>query len=54
MLEIVLTPKILGPPEIGALGLSLFSLVVNPPLQQAHNRLWEKANENVANQRKHN
>jgi len=29
MLEIVLTPKILGPPKIGALGLSLFSLMVN-------------------------
>jgi len=32
MLEIVLTPKILGPPEIGALDLSLFSLMVNPHL----------------------
>jgi len=32
MLEIVLTPKILGPPEIGALRLSLFSLMANPRL----------------------
>jgi len=32
MLEIVLTPKILGPPELGALGSSLFSLMVNPRL----------------------
>jgi len=32
MLEIVLTPEILGPPKIGAQGLSLFSLVVNPRL----------------------
>jgi len=32
MLEIVLTPKILGPREIGALGLSLFSLMVNQRL----------------------
>ena len=28
MLEILLTPKILGPPKSGALGLSLFSLMV--------------------------
>jgi len=53
MLEIVLTPTILGPHEIGALGLSLFSLMINPRLQQAHNRLPEKVNKNVANQRKH-
>jgi len=32
MLEIVLTPKILGPPKSGALGLNLFSLLVNPRL----------------------
>jgi len=32
MLEIVLTPKILDPQESGALGLSLFSLMVNPRL----------------------
>jgi len=30
MLEIVLTREILGPPKSGALGLSLFSLMVNP------------------------
>jgi len=30
MLKIVLTPKILRPPAIGGLGLSLFSLMVNP------------------------
>ena len=30
----VLTPKILGPPKIGALGLSLYSLMVNPRLPQ--------------------
>jgi len=29
MLEIVLTPEILGPFKIGGLGLSLFSLMVN-------------------------
>jgi len=29
MLEIVFTSKIVGPQEIGALGLSLFSLMVN-------------------------
>jgi len=29
-LEIVLTLKILGPPQNGALGLSLFSLMENP------------------------
>jgi len=29
MLEIVLTPKILGSPKSGALGLSLFSLMKN-------------------------
>jgi len=32
MLEIVFVPKILGPHEIGALGLSLFCRVVNPRL----------------------
>jgi len=32
MLEILLTPENLGPPEIGALGLSLSSLRVNPRL----------------------
>jgi len=32
MLQIVLTPKILGPSEIGALGLSLFGVMVNPRL----------------------
>jgi len=32
MLEIVLTPKILGPPKSGALGLTLFSLMINPRL----------------------
>ena len=32
MLEVVSTPKILGPPDIGGLGLSLFSLMVNPCL----------------------
>jgi len=32
MLEIVLTPKILGPPKSGALVLSLFCLMVNPRL----------------------
>jgi len=32
MLEIVLTPHIFEPPKIGALGLSLFSLMVNPRL----------------------
>jgi len=34
MLEIVLTPKIFGPPKSGALGLSLFSLMLNPRLCQ--------------------
>jgi len=29
ILEIVLTPKMLGPPKSGALDLSLFSLMVN-------------------------
>jgi len=33
MLEIVLTPKILVPREIGGLGLSLSSLMVNPHLR---------------------
>jgi len=33
MLEIVLTPKILGPPQSGTLGLSVFSLMVNPRLK---------------------
>jgi len=32
MLEIVRTPKILGSPKSGALGLSLFSLMINPRL----------------------
>jgi len=32
MLEIFLTPKILGPPKIGALSLSFVSLMVNPLL----------------------
>jgi len=32
MLEIVLTPKRLGPPKFWALGVSLFSLMVNPRL----------------------
>jgi len=32
MLEIVLTLKMLRPPEIGALGLTPFSLMVNPRL----------------------
>jgi len=32
MLEIVFTPEILGAPKSGALGLSLFSLMVNPRL----------------------
>jgi len=32
MLEIVLTPEILGSLKIGVLGLSLFSLMVNPRL----------------------
>ena len=31
-MEIVQTPKFLGPSKIGALGLSLFSLMVNPRL----------------------
>jgi len=31
MLEIFLTPKILGPPKSVALDLSVFSLMVNPP-----------------------
>ena len=33
MLEIVLTPKIWGLPKSGALGLSVFSLMVNPRLR---------------------
>jgi len=33
MLEIVFTPKILGPPNSVALGVSLFSLMVNPRLR---------------------
>jgi len=37
MLEIVFTPKILVPPEIGVLGLSLFILMVNPRLS---NCVW--------------
>jgi len=32
MLEIVLTPEILGPPKLRALGLRHFSLMVNPRL----------------------
>ena len=32
MLEIVLTLTILGPPKLGARGLSLLSLIVNPRL----------------------
>jgi len=32
MLEIILTPKNLVPPKLVALGLSLFSLMVNPRL----------------------
>jgi len=32
MLEILLTLKILGPHEIGGLGLKLFNLTVNPRL----------------------
>jgi len=32
MLEIVLTPEILGPPKSGTLGLSLFSIMINPHL----------------------
>jgi len=32
MMEIVLTPQILGPQQSGALGLSLFSLMANPRL----------------------
>jgi len=32
MLETVLNAKILGPHEIGALGLTLFSVMVNPHL----------------------
>jgi len=32
MLEIVLAPKLLGAPKSEALGLSLFSLMVNPRL----------------------
>jgi len=38
MLEIVLTPKIFGPPKSGALGLSLFSLMVNPRLRKLLNQ----------------
>jgi len=34
-LEIFLAPKILEPPKSGALGLSLFSLMVNPGLDHA-------------------
>jgi len=39
MLEIVLIPKTLGPPKSGALGLSLFSLMVNPRLTFRLNKL---------------
>jgi len=39
MLQIVLTPKILGPPDIGALDLSFCSLVVNPRLT-----IWQYCN----------
>jgi len=35
MLEIVLIPEILEPPESGALGLSLFSLMVNLRLHRS-------------------
>jgi len=44
MLEIVLTPNILGPPKSGALGLSLFSLLENPRLTITHTefRKYEK------------
>jgi len=38
MLDIVLTPKILGPQKSGALGLSLFSLMVNPLLKRTNRR----------------
>jgi len=34
MLEIALTPKILGPPEIGGPRLKPFNLMVNPRLPQ--------------------
>jgi len=43
MLEIVLTPKRLGPPKFGPLGVSLFSLMVNPRLLLTlprHSRLY--------------
>jgi len=41
MLEIVLTPKLWAPHEIGTLGLSLFSLMVNPRLTTHYsNRLY--------------
>ena len=53
MREIILTLKIFGTPKSGVLGSNLFCLLVNPPLQQVHNRLLEKANENIANKRKH-
>jgi len=32
MLKIVITPKILGPPQSVALGVKFFSLMVNPRL----------------------
>jgi len=39
MLVTVLTPQILGPPISGALGLSLFSLMVNPRLARVQFQL---------------
>ena len=44
MLEIVLTPKILGLPEIGGLGLSLFSLMENPRLPTMNFHISAEAN----------
>ena len=39
MMEIVLTPKLLGPPISGVLGLSLFSLMTNLHLHIILNKL---------------
>jgi len=39
MLEIFLTAKTLGPLKLGALGLSLFSLMVNPRLPYRYSLL---------------
>jgi len=40
--KLSLLPKFWGPPKSGALGLSLFSLMVNPRLDMGELRIWAK------------